>query len=219
MESFWFPIKLSIWVAGASTIFTFIVSVLLSHKYSRINFRGKTVLETLFILPLVLPPSVIGFILLIMFGINSPIGRGIEEVMGETILFTPYAAIVAAVVVAFPLMYQSAKAGFLSIDGDIEAASRVDGASEAKVLMYVSIPLASRSLLTGAILSFTRALGEFGATLMFAGNIPGKTQTISTAIYVAIESGDDSLAWKYVGISIAISFIFLFFVNRINGRP
>ncbi|KSU64654.1 molybdenum ABC transporter permease [[Bacillus] enclensis] len=219
MESFWFPIKLSLLVAGASTIFTFIVSVLLSHKYSRINFRGKTFLETLFILPLVLPPSVIGFILLIMFGINSPIGRGIEKVMGETILFTPYAAIVAAVVVAFPLMYQSAKAGFLSIDGDIEAASRVDGASEAKVLMYVSIPLASRSLLTGAILSFTRALGEFGATLMFAGNIPGKTKTISTAIYVAIESGEDSLAWKYVGISIAISFIFLFFVNRINGRP
>lgn len=219
MESFWFPIKLSLLVAASATIFTFIVSVALSHTFSRINFRGKTVLETLFMLPLVLPPSVVGFILLIVFGINSPIGRGIEKVMGETILFTPYAAIVAAIVVAFPLMYQSAKAGFLSIDGDIEDASRVDGASERKTLMYVSIPLASRSLLTGTVLSFTRALGEFGATLLFAGNIPGKTQTISTAIYVAIESGEDGLAWKYVGISIALSFIFLLLVNRINDRP
>ncbi|MCR8850924.1 molybdate ABC transporter permease subunit [Rossellomorea sp. SC111] len=219
MESFWFPIKLSLLVAASATIFTFVISVALSHRFSRINFRGKTVLETLFMLPLVLPPSVVGFILLILFGINSPIGRGIENVMGETILFTPYAAIIAAVVVAFPLMYQSAKAGFLSIDGDIEDASRVDGASEWKTLMYVSIPLASRSLLTGAVLSFTRALGEFGATLLFAGNIPGKTQTISTAIYVAIESGEDGLAWKYVGISIAVSFIFLLLVNRINDRP
>jgi molybdate transport system permease protein len=219
MESFWFPIKLSLLVAASATIFTFIVSVVLSHTFSRINFRGKTVLETLFMLPLVLPPSVVGFILLIVFGINSPIGRAIEKVMGETILFTPYAAIVAAVVVAFPLMYQSAKAGFLGIDEDIEDASRVDGASERKTLMYVSIPLASRSLVTGSVLSFTRALGEFGATLLFAGNIPGKTQTISTAIYVAIESGEDGLAWKYVGISIALSFLFLLLVNRINDRP
>jgi molybdate transport system permease protein len=216
IESFWFPVRLSLIVATIATIGTFVLAVFLSYQFNKKAFPGKTVVETLFVLPLVLPPSVLGFLLLIIFGMNSPVGRGIENVFGQSIMFTQFAAVLAAAVVAFPLMYQSAKAGFSSIDLDIEAAARVDGASEWIVFTKINIPLAWRSLMTGVILSFTRALGEFGATLMFAGNIPGKTQTISTAIYIALESGDTELAWKYVFISIALSFLFLIVINRVN---
>jgi molybdate transport system permease protein len=140
------------------------------------------VLETLLLLPIVLPPTVIGFLLIFFFGRNSPVGIIIEKFFQYSIMFTPSAAIIASTVVAFPLMYQSAKLGFESVDQALEDASRVDGATEIKVFFLVSLPLSLPSIVIGFIMSFARALGEFGATLMFAGNIPGKTQPAPPAI-------------------------------------
>ena len=132
-------------------------------------------------------------------------------------MFTWWAAVIASSVVAFPLMYQSAKTGFLSIDPGAEEAARVDGANEWMVFLYVTLPLSIKTLITGLILSFARALGEFGATLMFAGNLPGKTQTAPTAIYVAIESGNMEAAWLWVIAMAGISFFLLFSSSLIKS--
>ncbi|WP_421380925.1 molybdate ABC transporter permease subunit [Bacillus salacetis] len=218
MAGFWFPIQLSILVAASATATTFIIGVYSAYKLKASNKKTTSVVETLFLLPLVLPPSVIGFLLLIVFGINSPVGEFIDFMFGQTILFTKAAAVIASVVVAFPLMYQAAKTGFSGVNNDIEEAARVDGAGEWKVFYYVSIRLAAKSLMMGIVLSFTRALGEFGATLMFAGNIPGKTQTISTAIYLALESGETHLAWQYVLVSISLSFLLLLLIRGMEQR-
>jgi molybdate transport system permease protein len=217
-QVFWFPIQLSLWVSFMAAAVVLVLGIILGRLFVTKKIRGKLFWETIFILPLVLPPSVIGFFLIIMFGLNSVVGRTIEKFVGSSVMFTPMAAVLAAIVVAFPLMYQSAKAGFSSIDRDIEGAAKIDGASESKLMLFIVIPLASRALLTGGILSFTRALGEFGATLMFAGNIPGKTQTIPTAIYVAIESGETKLAFTYVFVSVAIGFGLLSITNGITKR-
>lgn len=192
-----------------SVVFVFIFGLLSARFMAKKQFFGKTAAETLLTLPLVLPPTVVGFILIIIFGINSPIGRTVENLFGSTIMFTWWAAVIAASVVAFPLMYQSAKTGFLQVDPGAEEAARVDGANEWKVFWYVTLPLSSRTIVTGLILSFARALGEFGATLMFAGNLPGRTQTAPTAIYMAIESGNLDAAWLWVIAMVGISFLML----------
>ncbi|WP_415816345.1 molybdate ABC transporter permease subunit [Mesobacillus thioparans] len=208
-SEFWNPIKLSVEIASMSVVFVFIFGLLSARFMAKRHFFGKTAVETLLTLPLVLPPTVVGFILIIIFGINSPIGRTVENLFGSTIMFTWWAAVIAASVVAFPLMYQSAKTGFLQVDTGAEEAARVDGANEWKVFWYVTLPLSSRTLVTGLILSFARALGEFGATLMFAGNLPGRTQTAPTAIYIAIESGNLDAAWLWVIAMVGISFLML----------
>lgn len=164
-------------------------------------------------LPLVLPPTVVGFILIIIFGKHSVIGRAIEQIFHQSVIFTWWAAVIASAIVAFPLMYQSAKTGFAAVDSDIEGAAKVDGAGRWQVFTRISVPLAFPSLLTGSILSLARALGEFGATLMFAGNIPGVTQTLPTAIYVAMDSGNETLAWVWVICIMIISFLMLFFIQ------
>jgi molybdate transport system permease protein len=215
-SEFWIPIKLSLEVASISVVFVFFFGIFIARIMSRKNFFGKTAIETVVTLPLVLPPTVVGFMLIIIFGINSPIGRLIENIFGSTIMFTWYAAVIASSVVAFPLMYQSAKTGFLSVDPGAEEAARVDGANEWKVFLHITLPLSARTLLTGVILSFARALGEFGATLMFAGNLPGKTQTAPTAIYVAIESGNMEAAWLWVLAMAGISFLMLFATSLIK---
>lgn len=208
-SDFWTPIKLSVEIASMSVVFVFIFGLLSARFMAKKQFFGKTAAETLLTLPLVLPPTVVGFILIIIFGINSPIGRTVENLFGSTIMFTWWAAVIAASVVAFPLMYQSAKTGFLQVDPGAEEAARVDGANEWKVFWYVTLPLSSRTIVTGLILSFARALGEFGATLMFAGNLPGRTQTAPTAIYMAIESGNLDAAWLWVIAMVGISFLML----------
>ncbi|MFJ7638935.1 molybdate ABC transporter permease subunit [Peribacillus sp. NPDC097225] len=213
---FWSPVRLSVQIAGISGILVFIIGIMLARITAKKRFRGRVILETVFLLPLVLPPSVVGFLLIVFFGKNGTLGQVIEKVFSQPIMFTWWAAVIASTVVAFPLMYQSAKTGFEGIDEEIENAARVDGAGEWKLFWYVSLPLAGKSILTGAILSSARALGEFGATLMFAGNIPGQTQTIPTAIYIAMDSGNMTLAWLWVGVIIAISFIMLFIVTYIK---
>ncbi|MFE4895308.1 molybdate ABC transporter permease subunit [Peribacillus butanolivorans] len=213
---FWSPVRLSIQVAGLAGILVFILGIFLARIMAKKQFRGKILLETAFLLPLVLPPSVVGFLLIVIFGKNGTLGEFIERVFNQPLMFTWWAAVIASTVVAFPLMYQSAKTGFEGIDEEIENAARVDGAGEWRLFLLVSLPLAVKSIVTGAILSSARALGEFGATLMFAGNIPGQTQTIPTAIYIAMDSGNMTLVWLWVGVIIAISFIMLFVVTYIK---
>ncbi|MEH7378606.1 molybdate ABC transporter permease subunit [Neobacillus drentensis] len=214
---FWSPVRLSIEIATVSGVWVLILGLFFGKVMANTKFKGKTVVETVFLLPLVLPPSVIGFLLIVLFGRNSPIGQMLEELFKQPVMFTWWAAVIASSVVAFPLMYQSAKTGFEAIDEEIENAARVDGANEFKLFMFISIPLALKAIISGAILSFARALGEFGATLMFAGNIPGKTQTIPTAIYVAIDSGNMELAWLWVSSMICISFLMLICVHLMKS--
>ena len=211
--AFWTPVILSLKVASVALILAFTFGVLTARLMTKYQFKGKVVLETILMLPLVLPPTVGGFILIIIFGKNSFIGQLIQLVFDHGILFTVYAAIIASTVVAFPLMYQSAKNGFLSIDEHIIEAARVDGNSDMRIFFKIIIPLSKNLLITGAMLSFARALGEFGATLMFAGNIPGKTQTLPTAVYSAIQSGNMTLAWLWVISIITISFVMMLFIR------
>ncbi|WP_257348380.1 molybdate ABC transporter permease subunit [Pseudalkalibacillus decolorationis] len=214
IHSFWTPILLSITVACTAGFIVGVLGLLTGRLMARKSFKGKTVLETLIMLPLVLPPTVVGFLLLVIFGLKSPVGQLIEAIFKQPIIFTWWAAVIAAVVVSFPLMYQSAKTGFEAVDDEIEDAAKVDGATDFQVFVRISIPLAVQSILTGFVLSFTRGLGEFGATLMFAGNIPGKTQTVPTAIYLAIDTGNMTMAWLWVGAVILLSYILLFAVYR-----
>ncbi|MEC1620460.1 molybdate ABC transporter permease subunit [Bacillus mojavensis] len=207
------PVVLSFQVAAVAGIAVIILGTLAGAWMARASFFGKTAIETIFMLPLVLPPTVVGFILIVIFGKHSFIGQAIEWIFHQPVIFTWWAAVIASAIVAFPLMYQSAKTGFSDIDPDIEGAAMVDGASRWKVFIHISIPLAYPSLLTGSILSLARALGEFGATLMFAGNIPGVTQTLPTAIYVALDSGNNTLAWAWVICIIVISFLMLFLIQ------
>ncbi|NIK71840.1 molybdate transport system permease protein [Paenibacillus sp. BK720] len=165
-------------------------------------------------LPLVLPPTVVGFLLLVLLGRRSWLGRAIEWLFSAPVIFTWWAAVIAAVVVSFPLVYQTMKVGFQSVDKRLEEAGRSIGANERQVFWHITLPLAFRSLISAYILGFARGLGEFGATLMIAGNIPGKTQTLPTAIYVAVDSGHTTLAWAWTGSIIVISFILLFLSRR-----
>ena len=209
----WQPVWLSIKVALASLVFVVIFGMSSAYAMRKWEFSGKAAVEALFSLPLVMPPVVTGFLLLILIGKNGPIGRFLAETFHAQIIFTPYAAIIAGTVVSFPLMYQSTKAAFQSIDTKLEDAARTLGANEWRVFWTVTLPLAWHGLLSGIVLSFARALGEFGATIMVAGNIPGKTQTLPLAIYFAAESNDMTQAGLYVLIISLITFSMIFGVN------
>lgn len=179
---------------------------------------GKNIWETLLILPMILPPSVMGYLLLILFGKRGVIGSFLLENFGIQIVFTWGGAAIAAFIVALPLMYQNVKAGFLSVDPIYEQVARTLGSSEFKVFRTVTLPLAKPGIISGIILTFARALGEFGATLMIAGNIPNKTQTIPTAIYYAVESGNTEMANTLVLIMTVFSFLLIFVLNRWLGQ-
>lgn len=209
ITDFWSPLILSIEIAAVSGVIVLALGIIFGRLMANARFKGKVLVETFFLLPLVLPPTVVGFLLIILFGKQSPLGQLIEWIFKQPVMFTWWAAVIASATVAFPLMYQSAKTGFEAVDIDIENAARVDGANEISVFLFISIPLALKSIISGGILSVARALGEFGATLMFAGNIPGKTQTTPTAIYLAIDSGNMQMAWLWVGSMIVISLIML----------
>lgn len=209
MNNFFSTITLSIEIACIAGFFAIVLGTICGYVMNKYQFKGKFILELIFLLPIVLPPSVVGFILLIALGKNSFLYPVIEFMFNGPIIFTKFAGIIAATIVAFPLMYQAAKSGFSQVDNNIEDAARVDGASESRVFAKVTLPLAFPVLIGGAILSVARALGEFGATLMVAGNIPGKTQTLPTAIYMAMSVNDRHTAWMYVWIMISISVGFL----------
>ncbi len=207
------PVLLSIQVALISLVFVFLFGVAAAYVMQKLEFAGKAVLEALFVMPLVLPPVVTGFLLLLLIGKQGPVGKILGEQFGVQLIFTPYAAILAGTVVSFPLMYQSTKAAFANVDHTLEEAARTLGAGEWRVFLTVTLPLAWQGLVAGLILSFSRALGEFGATIMVAGNIPGKTQTLPLAIYFAAESNDLTVAGLYVLIISLITFSLIFWLN------
>lgn len=212
------PLFLSLKVASVAVTVVFISGALIARLFARRAFFGKSVLESFFLLPLVLPPTVVGFGLLILFGNNGPIGKWLLTWFDAQIAFTWIGAVVASIVVSFPLMYQSALAAFESVDAKLENAARTMGASEWRVFWTVAFPLAWPGLLSGFVLSFARALGEFGATLMLAGYIPGKTDTIPLAIYFAVEAGDMETASFWVVIIVALGFSIIAWLNGWNKK-
>lgn len=212
------PLWLSFKTASIATIIVFIIGVILARLMSRNTFHGKSIVESIILLPLVLPPTVVGFGLLYIFGKNGFLGKLLLDFFDFQVVFTWYAVIIAAVVVSFPLMYQSASAAFQQYDQTIESAAYTMGASKWKVFWTVSFPLAWPGLLAGLVLSFARALGEFGATLMLAGFIPNVTDTIPLAIYFAVESGNMDQAKFWVIIIIALGFSAILWLNWWSRR-
>lgn len=208
-DSFYSPIIISLKVAITATILSLMLGILLHYLIGQKSFPGKSIIESIIMLPMVLPPTVVGFILLITMGKNSPIGKLIESLFHQPIIFTIYAAITASTLVALPLMYQSLKIGIEQVPQTIINAAILDGAKKINIFTNIILPLTKPAILTGILLSFARAIGEFGATLIFAGNIPGITETMPTAIYVAIENNEMSLAWAFVAIMITLSFIMM----------
>ena len=206
-------ITLSLKIASISTVIVLIAGVFLSRIFTKYDFKGKDIIETLFLLPLTLPPSVVGYGLLILIGKRGLIGKFLLDNFDYQIIFTWVAATIAAAIVSFPLMYQQSKSAFQGIDSTIEDAARSLGANSFQVFTKITFPLALKGILSGLVLTFARSLGEFGATIMVAGNIPGKTQNIPLAIYLAVETGNKALANKLVLIEIVFSFIVVYGVN------
>lgn len=187
-------LKLTLKVACWATFFALLLGVGAGMALARSKWPGKRLFEAVLTLPMVLPPTVLGYYLIVVLGRNAPSGRWLHDHLDVTLMFTWQGAVIAATVVAFPLVFTSARAAFENINHDLEKAARVLGAGELKVFLHVTLPLAMRGITAGTMLAFARAMGEFGATLMIAGNIPGKTQTLSMAIYDAVQSGNDALA-------------------------
>lgn len=213
-QDFAAPIALSLRVTMTSSVIVFVAALLAAWAFARRSFPAKTLVETVFLLPLVLPPTVVGFLLLVLLGRRSWFGRMAEAVFQAPIVFTWWAAVFASVVVAFPLVYQTMKIGFQSVDRSLEEAARTDGAGERQVLLRITLPLSARSLLAAYVLGFARSLGEFGATLMIAGNIPGRTETVPTAIYTAVESGRWAPAWWWTAAIVVLSFAVMLLAGR-----
>jgi len=210
----WQPFWLSLQVTATATVGILIIGLALALLLARVSFRGKLLLETLLYLPLVLPPTVVGYYLLFILGRGS----FLVEQLNIDLLFTWQAAAFASMVVGLPLMVQTARAAFEEVEPEVEGAARVDGAAEWQVWWYVTLPLARRGILAGLILSAARALGEFGATLMVAGNIPGRTQTLPMAIYDAIQARRyDDAGWMVV-VMTSLAFAGLWLVYQL-GNP
>ena len=200
----WTALLLSLKVAGWATAVTLVVGVALGFLLARARFPGRELLDTLLTLPMVMPPTVLGYYLLVLLGRQGPVGAWLQDTFGVSLIFTWQGAVVAASIVAFPLVLKPARAAFESIDPRLEQAARVLGLTEAAVFFRVTLPLAWRGILAGVLLAFARALGEFGATLMVAGSIPGKTQTLSVAVYEAVQAGQDDVANTLVLITSAV---------------
>ncbi|MFB2834162.1 molybdate ABC transporter permease subunit [Aerosakkonemataceae cyanobacterium BLCC-F167] len=206
------PLWISLKTASIAAIVTFFLGIAAAYWMLAYRGKGKAIIEGIFVSPLVLPPTVVGFLLLMLLGKNGPLGK-ILQMVNIDIVFTWYAVVIASTVVAFPLMYKTALGAFEQIDGSLPSVARTLGASEFSIFWRVSFPLALPGILAGATLAFCRALGEFGATLMLAGNIPGQTQTLPIAIYFSVEAGANQEAWIWALTIIAISFSAISAVN------
>jgi molybdate transport system permease protein len=204
----WSPLLISLATSLAATGITLVAGLAAAAWRQNRAGAGAALVDGIFILPLVLPPTVVGFLLLLLFGRNGPLGKLLLP-FGATVVFSWPATVIAATVVAFPLMYITARAALEQVDPHLLQAARTLGASEARIFREVALPLAWPGVLAGTILSFARALGEFGATLMLAGNIPGKTETIPIAIYFAVEANEiqRAMAWCAVDVGISIALL------------
>ena len=215
----WFPLWLSLRVAALSTAIALGIGLWLAWVLANREFRGKEILDAAVTLPLVLPPTVLGYYLLVLLGRNSPVGQLYEWVFGQPLVFTWQAAVVAALFHSTPLLVKSARAAFESVDHGYERAARTLGASEARLFWRVTLPLSGRSVLAAGALAFARSLGDFGVTLMIAGNIPGHTQTAAIAIYDATEAGNRTVALTLVLVISAVALIILALANRFATNP
>ena len=205
------PLWISLKVALPATIFTFVLGICAARTVVKLK-HGQAVLDGLFTLPLVLPPTVVGFFLLLAFGKNSLVGQFFSQ-FGFSFIFSWQGAVIASTVVSFPLMYRTVRGAFEQINPEYLYAARTLGMTERKIFRKIMLPLAWPGILAGTILSFARALGEFGATIMIAGNIPGKTQTMSVAVYTAVQAGDRESAFLWVMIIVFFSFVMMLALN------
>lgn len=210
------PLVISLKVSFLATALTVVLGIggaWLIVKMKR--FAGLA--DALFTLPMILPPTVVGFFLLLIFGKNSPVGR-FFAIFDTSLVFTWGAAVIASFVVSFPLMYRTVRGAFEELDADILSAARTLGMSEGRLFFKVALPNIVPSVMAGCVLSFARALGEFGATIMIAGNIPGRTQTMAVAVYTAVQAGNRTLAYQWVAIICSFSFACMFLMNVFNNR-
>jgi molybdate transport system permease protein len=214
----WFPLSLTLWIASISSFLVLCSGVIIAYIFARRDFRGKELAELMITLPLVLPPTVIGYLLVILVGRNGFLGHLIYSFFGTGIMFTWQAAVIAAYTVSLPLMVRTAKAAIEAVDKELEYAAYILGRSEIETTLLITLPLAKRGILAGLVLSFARAIGEFGATLMLAGNIPGKTNTMSTSIYSAFQSGNNELAQILVLILIIMSLLAISLTGKFVGK-
>jgi molybdate transport system permease protein len=214
----WFPLWLSLRVAFVSTALAVALGLYVAYILANRNFRGKEWVDALVTLPLILPPTVLGYYLLVVIGRASPFGKIWEDVFGSPLVFTWKAAVVAALLHSLPLLVKSARAALESVDRSYERAARSLGASEWRLFWRVTLPLANRSILAAIALAFARSLGDFGVTLMVAGNIPGSTQTVAVAIYDAVESGNGTLARVLVIVVSVVALAILAIANRLGPR-
>ena len=213
------PILISMKTAGISIAVTFFIGIAAARWVAGIRNRGiRNVLDGLLTLPLVLPPTVAGFFLLYIFGVKRPVGQFFLEYFSIKIAFSPGAAVLAAVVISFPLMYRSARGAFEQVDENLLFAGRTLGMSEWKIFWKILLPNAMPGVISGAVLAYARGLGEFGATAMIAGNIAGKTRTLPLAVYSAVAAGDMDKAYDYVLILVGISFVIVFLMNAAAYR-
>jgi molybdate transport system permease protein len=209
---------LSVEVAVAATALNAAVGIPLAYALARRRFHGRGLVDLVVTLPLILPPTVTGYYLIVLLGRRGVLGAPLYMLSGWTIAFTPYAAVIAATVMALPLLVRTARAAIESVDRDLERASLTLGRSEWRTAIEVTLPLARNGILAGLVLAFARALGEFGATLMLAGNIPGKTATMPLAIYTAVQTGESDEALVLVGLLTALSCLVLVAAGRLGAR-
>ena len=209
------PLLLTLKVAGFATLAAFLIGVAFAFLLARVRFPGREWVDALLTLPLVMPPTVLGYYLIVVFGRKGWIGHWLYDGFGVTLMFTWQGAVLAATVVSLPLLYKASRTAFEGVDPNLERAARTLGLSEAGVFFRVSLPLAWRGIMAGTMLAFARAMGEFGATLMVAGNLPGKTQTLSLAVYDAVQAGNDRLAAILVLITSLVCMVILVSSGRI----
>jgi len=215
MDAALIALGLSLKVALWATLIDLVLGVGFGYLLARGRFIGRDLLDALLTLPMVMPPTVLGYYLLVLIGRNGPIGHWLQQHFGINLIFTWQGAVIAAAVVAFPLVLKGARSAFEAVDVQLEEAARVLGVPPIGVFLRVSLPLAWRGVLAGTLLAFARSMGEFGATLMVAGSIPGKTQTLSIAVYEAVQAGQDDTANLLVLITSVTCIVVLVAANRL----
>ena len=212
----WFPLYNSLRIAGISTVITFFTGIFAAYYISKLPKFTKGVLDCVLTLPMVLPPTVVGFFLLMTIGPLGPVGAPVLEFFGVRLTMTWYSAIFATAIVSFPLMYRTVRGAFESFDETLAYSGQTLGLSNTYIFWRIRMPYCRQGVLAGTVLAFARALGEYGATSMIAGYTPGKTATISTTVYQLWRTNDDALAFKWVMVNMAISFVVLLAVNMLE---
>ena len=210
------PLLLSLKTACISTVITFLTGMFAARKVEKMR-HGKTILDTVLTLPMILPPTVVGFFLLLLFGNSSPLGIWLSG-HGMPVVFSFAGTVAAAVVVSFPLMYRTARSAFEQMDKNLIYAGETLGLSDYKIFWKIIFPNCFPGIAGGTILAFARALGEFGATIMLAGNIPGRTQTSAVAVYAAMQNGNRVQAYQWVAVMVLISFVSVLLVNVVEKQ-